>query len=247
MIDDGSPDDLAGAVAEFGSAVTLIRQANAGVACARNRGIESARGELLAFLDADDYWEPERLQRQLKILEDHPEVGLVAARFFQQMPGSVREPASTPPEWLDRVIRPEGDDVVQMAWHVWTGTVMVRRTVLGDKRFLTEFEPAEDRDLWISVLRESGGYILSQPLATAVLVPASLSRGDPKHGYEPMIRVLARHRDLLTPSRLRKLEAQVFRGWAAAHLARAGACRDDAGDAAAGAGAVLTRRVVGLF
>ncbi|MGA3067356.1 MAG: glycosyltransferase [Tepidisphaeraceae bacterium] len=231
VIDDGSPDDLASALAEFGSSVTLIRQPNGGVASARNRGIAAARGDFLAFLDADDYWEPKKLQRQIEIFQSHPEVGLVASRFFTQYPHGVPIPAETPQHWLDHVIRPVGNRVVEMAWHVWTGTVVVRRHSLGDARFLTELEPAEDRDLWISVLRPAAGYILSEPLATAVLIPDSLSRGDPNRAYEPMIRVLERHRDLLTSSRRRRLEAQVYRGWAAAHLAR-GRARQAMGPAA---------------
>jgi len=220
VIDDGSPDDLASALAEFGSAATLIRQPNGGVASARNRGLAAARGDFLAFLDADDFWEPQKLQQQLAILQAHPEVGLVASRFFEQLPHGVRSLLETPGHLLDRVVRPIGDEVVEMAWHVWTGTVIVRRESLADQQFLTELEPAEDRDLWISVLRHAAGYVLSQPLATAVLVPDSLSRGDPNRAYEPMIRVLRRHQDLLTPARMRHLEAQVYRGWAAAHLAR---------------------------
>jgi SAM-dependent methyltransferase len=219
VIDDGSPDDLPAAVAEFGSAVTLIRQPNSGVAAARNRGVELARGELLAFLDADDYWEPHKLEKQLEILNSDPHIGIVASRFYQQLPMGIRDAVCMPQIWLDNVIRPTGAKIVEMAWHIWTGTVVVRRSALGDKRFLSEFEPAEDRDLWIAVLRGTNGYILSQPLATAVLVPESLSRGNPERGYEPMIRVLARHADLLPAGRRRKLEAQVYRGWAAAHLA----------------------------
>jgi SAM-dependent methyltransferase len=220
VIDDGSPDDIAGALKEFGSAVTLIRQPNSGVAKARNRGIEASCGEFLAFLDADDYWEPGKLQSQLDIFQKHQDVGLVASRYFTQLPHGIRTVADTPQMWLDHVIRPTGPKIVEMAWHVWTGTVIVRRSALGDKRFLSELEPAEDRDLWISVLRGTNGYILSHPLATAVLVPESLSRGDPQRAYEPMIRTLERHQDLLPAARRRKLEAQVFRGWAAAHLSR---------------------------
>jgi len=65
IIDDGSPDDAASATKQFGSSVTLIRKPNGGAASARNLGIEQAKGEWIAFLDADDYWEPSKLERQL--------------------------------------------------------------------------------------------------------------------------------------------------------------------------------------
>ena len=86
VIDDGSPDDLEAALAKYGDRVTLIRKSNGGAASARNLGIERSRGELIAFLDADDYWEPWKLERQLEILRTHPEVTLVAGRYYSQPP-----------------------------------------------------------------------------------------------------------------------------------------------------------------
>jgi ubiquinone/menaquinone biosynthesis C-methylase UbiE len=132
----------------------------------------------------------------------------------------LREVSAIPPKWLDGVVRPFGAEIIDLASFVWTGTVMVRRSALGDLRFITELEPAEDRDLWIQVLRTNAAYLLSEPLATAVLEPDSLSRRDPDYGYEPMIRVLHRHADLATPQELSELEARVYRGWASAHLIR---------------------------
>ncbi|MCV4871952.1 glycosyltransferase family 2 protein, partial [Escherichia coli] len=61
VVDDGSADTTAEAVARFGGRVRYIRQENAGVCRARNRGVEESRGELIAFLDADDIWEPTKL------------------------------------------------------------------------------------------------------------------------------------------------------------------------------------------
>lgn len=63
VVDDGSADDSAEEVARFGNRVTYIRQDNAGVSAARNRGAEVATGEWLAFLDADDWYYPDRLRR----------------------------------------------------------------------------------------------------------------------------------------------------------------------------------------
>src|SRR5207253_2812039 len=74
IVDDGSPDDLAAAVKPYGDRVQLLRKVNGGAASARNLGIESARGDLIGFLDADDYWEPSKLERQLDILQRHPNI-----------------------------------------------------------------------------------------------------------------------------------------------------------------------------
>lgn len=71
VVDDGSKDNTAHAAQDCGELVTVIRQANGGPAAARNHGASVARGEWLAFLDADDAWLPEKLQRQVAALEDN--------------------------------------------------------------------------------------------------------------------------------------------------------------------------------
>jgi len=65
VVDDGSVDGTAGVVASYGDQVKYVRQPNAGPAAARNRGVSKAQGEFIAFLDADDLWHPEKLERQM--------------------------------------------------------------------------------------------------------------------------------------------------------------------------------------
>jgi glycosyltransferase involved in cell wall biosynthesis len=66
VVDDGSRDDTASIAAQFGAPVRVVRQRNAGEGAARNRGIAEANGKWLAFLDADDLWLPEKLEKQLQ-------------------------------------------------------------------------------------------------------------------------------------------------------------------------------------
>lgn len=76
VVDDGSTDDTANVVVSFGDKVKYVRQENAGVCSARNRGVAESSGEFVAFLDADDIMEPTSLEKQLEKF-DAEEVGLV--------------------------------------------------------------------------------------------------------------------------------------------------------------------------
>lgn len=77
VVDDGSTDDTASIVKGFDAHVKYIKQENAGVCAARNHGVRESTGELIAFLDADDRFEPTAIEKQAAIFESDPEVGLV--------------------------------------------------------------------------------------------------------------------------------------------------------------------------
>lgn len=77
VVDDGSTDETAEVAASFGSQVRYFFQENRGPAAARNRGIKEASGDVMAFLDADDLWTPNRLEPLLTVLQIHPEVDIV--------------------------------------------------------------------------------------------------------------------------------------------------------------------------
>ncbi len=77
VVDDGSTDETPQVLASFGDAITVIRQQNEGPAVATSCAIARARGRYVSLLDADDVWLPDKLARQLAILEANPAVGLV--------------------------------------------------------------------------------------------------------------------------------------------------------------------------
>lgn len=79
LVDDGSKDDTAAIGRDHGACVTVVSQAPAGPAAARNLGVQLARGEFVAFLDADDIWHPEKLARQLTVFRARPELAYCLA------------------------------------------------------------------------------------------------------------------------------------------------------------------------
>lgn len=72
VIDDGSKDETAQVMKRYKKQVRYIQQENSGVAVARNRGVQASRGDYIAFLDADDTWSREKLERQMDALVRHP-------------------------------------------------------------------------------------------------------------------------------------------------------------------------------
>jgi glycosyltransferase involved in cell wall biosynthesis len=143
VVDDGSEDATAAVAARFPE-VRCVTQENAGPAAARNRGVREARGEFLAFVDADDEVPPTKLSTQVAYLLEHPEAGCVLGRQDVEL----REGGA--PEWIGRdpVF---GDFAGVPLMSLVTRTETFR--ALGG--FNTALRIAEDRDLLVR-MRERG-------------------------------------------------------------------------------------------
>lgn len=130
VVDDGSTDGSAECVEQINDPrVRLVRQANAGVSAARNTGIHEARGEWLAFLDADDTWHPEKLQKQMYWLKQYPEVMWASCSFSRtRVSGLVRKVERFKLQWFEKeyLIR---DALVPFSQgrHFWTGSLLVNK------------------------------------------------------------------------------------------------------------------------
>jgi glycosyltransferase involved in cell wall biosynthesis len=218
IVDDGCPEGAEAATKQFGSSVTLIRKPNGGAASARNLGIEHARSEWIAFLDADDYWEPSKLERQLGFSEGAGLVGGICFTEFPGQPRSVRKIAD--PGFFGRAFRPCASESFQVAMNLWTIVLLVRRKSLGDQRFVSGLEPAEDRDLWIRLVASTVVYLVPEPLATYSQSPDSLSNSDSDRDCIRMLKVIHRHAALLGAKGVREQEANIYRRWAGSHLSR---------------------------
>ena len=82
VIDDGSKDGTGDVARGFGEVITYRRQENAGPSAARNHGLRLASEPWIAFIDADDVWHPRKIELQMRCLEKHPELGLLATDNF---------------------------------------------------------------------------------------------------------------------------------------------------------------------
>jgi glycosyltransferase involved in cell wall biosynthesis len=83
VVDDGSTDATPEIIRKFERRVRLLRKTNGGQASAFNFGIPEARGEIIAFLDGDDWWAPQKLSRVMEYLGGHPEVGVLGHGIYE--------------------------------------------------------------------------------------------------------------------------------------------------------------------
>jgi glycosyltransferase involved in cell wall biosynthesis len=88
VVDDGSTDDTPSVLARYQDRARIIRQANAGQACALNRGWQAARGDILSYLGSDDTLEPNAVSRAAALLRSRPDVALVYCDFLLIDPAS---------------------------------------------------------------------------------------------------------------------------------------------------------------
>lgn len=104
--DDGSTDDSVEIARSYGDPVRVIEHENGGPSAARNRGIAAARGELIAFCDADDIQLPHRLACEVMLLDDAPDAALVAGDFKVLQEDRIRHERGLHDVWLGPLQRP---------------------------------------------------------------------------------------------------------------------------------------------
>ncbi len=99
VVDDGSPDGSA-EIASGRPGVRVLREPHRGVAAARNAGLSVARGELIAFLDQDDEWQPQKLARQAAALAERPGLSIVLSHMQMTLVPGTPRPDWFEPAWL---------------------------------------------------------------------------------------------------------------------------------------------------
>lgn len=140
VVDDGSTDGTAEIVKSY-PVVRYIYQNNQGPSAARNTGIAAAQGEMIAFLDADDLWLPNKLSLQVGYLRQHPEKGLVYAH--RRM--IIEEGVETPP-WFSANDTPA----------LFAGAVLVRKNVFEQVGFFNpEYRFGENAE-WLARVKDAG-------------------------------------------------------------------------------------------
>ena len=159
VVDDGSSDSTPD-IARQQPGVTCLTQPNRGPSAARNTGIAQARGELIAFLDADDLWPPGKLAAQLDVLERHPEAAVVFGDCRQfdeggQQPQTLFEAGALGTgAWGNSETVPGAYARLLEENFITTGSVVMRRAALAELGgFAEDLRLVEDLELWLRVAR----------------------------------------------------------------------------------------------
>jgi glycosyltransferase involved in cell wall biosynthesis len=174
VVDDGSTDGTAAALEEFAGdpRVHVYRQGNSGQASAKNRGIRESRGALVAFLDADDMWYPDKLERQVPLLLADRNAGVIYSDFScmdedgREIPPPPRQPYRgriTPHLFIDNFIN--------------FNTTLVKRECFARAGMFDETLPMGiDWDLWLRMSTEFEFLYLDAPTMRYRIWPGQMSK-----------------------------------------------------------------------
>jgi glycosyltransferase involved in cell wall biosynthesis len=151
VVDDGSTDETLRVLSAFGSRLQVIRQENLGQSVARNTGMQSARGEYIAFLDSDDMWDSEFLETMVSVASQHPQASVyycsarlmdAEGRDLPQLTSACLAPTNLIYKTLLR------------ANFLIVGAVLIRRSaILAVGLFDPSLRAVEDWDLWLRLAR----------------------------------------------------------------------------------------------
>jgi cellulose synthase/poly-beta-1,6-N-acetylglucosamine synthase-like glycosyltransferase len=196
LVDDGSTDGSIDLVQAKFPETRILQQRNGGAAVARNAGIEAARGDWVAFIDADDWWLPGKLRAQVELLTKRPEAQMC---FTAWEVWHCDSPAPDD-QWLDALenqqrqvagahpssgwIYPE----LLVGCCVWTSAVMARTSLLRKLGgFDINLKIGEDYDLWLRASRVTPIVRVTRPLALYRQHPNSLTRQPTTINHEALV------------------------------------------------------------
>lgn len=182
VIDDGSTDNPGALVEDYRARLApteliVVRQANKGIAAARNTGVAMAKEPLLAFLDSDDCWLPEKLARQVLVFKD-PEVVLCGTDFY--VVNTLQPPRTRVSTMMCHAVQGrQANDVAGLyrGNYIGTSTAMVRAEALEDTgAFDTRLVVMEDYDLWQRLAQIGKVVVVPEPLLEYLDRPGSLTK-----------------------------------------------------------------------
>lgn len=171
VIDDGSTDETRERIEQFGDRVMLICQANQGASRSRNRGVATASGKWIAFLDSDDIWLPDKLTRQISSLQTRCWSHTNSLYIGFEQDGTTRR-TDLSEQFGGHVL-----EQLLMDNFITTSTVLIRKDVFeAAAGFDSTMDPLEDWNLWLKLAKDYPIAYVEEPQAHYRIVIGSASR-----------------------------------------------------------------------
>jgi len=165
VVDDGSTDDTKDVLVPYKDKITYIYQQNQGGSAARNTGLKHSKGEYISFVDSDDLWLPEKLEKQVEVLENDNDIGFVFSSFIQ---------IDDSGNYVKKGFRPRGLPFRgNLFWEILSRKItcliitwLVRRECFEEVGFFnTEFRTSLDREMQLRLCKAYKTYGIREPLA----------------------------------------------------------------------------------
>ena len=171
IVNDGSTDASLDLIQQFNNSIiqqfNIVNQTNQGVSVARNNGVKFAKYEYVAFLDADDWWEPTYLAEMKKLLETYPEAGIYGSSYFivrngQNLPAKI----GVDSDFKSGLVNYCKAYARTFYMPLWTGATVIRKSVFDEEHgFKPNLVLGEDFDLWIRIVLKHPMAFINTPLS----------------------------------------------------------------------------------
>jgi len=171
IVNDGSTDDSIERVQKISIAnpyhLQIINQQNMGVSTARNNGVKVAKFDLIAFLDADDWWEPSYLEEMNNLVVNFPVAGIFGSGYYLVKNGVSRVATIG----VDRSFNMGLINYFQvysrnLCMPLWTCSTVIRKSIFAaENGFMPLLKLGEDFDLWVRIALKHPVAFLNKPLA----------------------------------------------------------------------------------
>lgn len=173
VVDDGSTEDIEGMLKKYSGSVRYKRIPHVGhPSVGRNIGISMAKGDLLAFLDTDDRWAPQKIEEQVRILNENPHIGIVSSNAYIVIYGKVVPETSFVSLYSN--IKPgvplSGNIFKDLLFDnfIVTSSVLMRKSLVSRSGLFSTSKKqliSQDYDMWLRVAAITGFYYIPKNLA----------------------------------------------------------------------------------
>lgn len=169
VVIDGSTDDTKIQLEKFGNKIKVVEQERSERAIARNNGVKHSSGEYIAFVDSDDIWKPNKLEKQIPVLEENEETVLVysACERVDEYGNNIKRAKRQTQGYSGKVF-----EKLLLRNFVVSATPVVRREIFEKSEgFITKYVPYEDWELWLRLSAFGKFIFIDSPLASYRIHP----------------------------------------------------------------------------